>query len=580
MKKSLSLISIILLCTSALFAQESITPEGSNTFQSSNGTVRNAYDYLLDPAYVDMMEGETLFFALDNSGDQFGTDYFNGFRAGWAVDENLGFIINYRTDSYMIDKNLGDGTDSTENITYDYTGYDQATGQYTTITETVNDELEDNNIEHSLFFHTIYNLGDGMGIAVQTLADVDFYNYKNLAYTDTYSNTASPTDATLTTRGDQTETIDSLLDNDRNIIALDVEFGMDSDDFLTRVVLGLEANNIRFSSSAHTVTVTDFNDGAGVDNTIRDDETITSYTGQYYTTDGTSANASFGMNSSTPLYLSTIGAGIGSDTEIPMDGFTLVIPGDIGFDFPMGKLQTVASTTTVTYDDADADNIETSRSVDTDTTTLDMGLDMYARTGAGIKKIFTPAENVIVTAIPGLYASVDVYNDTRTRTTTALTQVDGDGDGAYTTVSSDTDTEYTQSGYEYKTSRLTTNISFQLPVGLEWKANELMSFRAGYDMSLTVSMVGLSTLQTGNSAYTYEQYTDNLDSANSYDLRRIDGSNDDSIATTTFTTDFGFSATGMFGASLDISENFTVDLMATGSTVEIDAFTVMGIMKY
>ena len=149
MKKLALIITILTIVAVFGFAQEAITATGSNTSQASNGAAMNQYDFLLNPAYVGQLEAETLFFALDSSGwaQQFGADYFTGMRAGWTVSENLGFILDYQTNSSLASKEVGgEDTEATDddyqNITLTYNTYDQATGRYATITEDVDDELK------------------------------------------------------------------------------------------------------------------------------------------------------------------------------------------------------------------------------------------------------------------------------------------------------------------------------------------------------------------------------------------------------------------------------------------------------
>ena len=588
MKKSLFLILCILCLTVSAFAQEAIAPDGSNTNSISYGNSYNQYDYLLNPAFIGMLEGNTLFFALDNSGTQFGaapTIGIEGFRAGWAVNDGLGLMMDYRTWTNTDIAEVGgedtpdNAEDDYQNIELDYTGYDQATGRYATITEDVNQNLKNTTHDHELLFHSAFGLGDGMGAAAQLLFAIHSHDTHSLDYTNTYSDTSAPTAATLTSKGDLTETVNTLLDNSENDIALDLEFGMNTDSFLTRIVLGTDINNLRFSSNSYTETTTVYNDGAGVDDTIRDEETVLSYTGQYYENGG--PDSAIDMNTGDPSYLSTLGLGISADTEIAMDNdITVVIPFDVGYDFPLGTLNSVFTTTTIAYNDADANNAETGRTVTTITSTLDKGIDLYTQLGGGIKKVFKPSGNTAVTVTPLLIGSFGIEKDTRSRTETYAVQSDNNGDGDYADAGTDTDTVYSESGYEIQRTNIDSIISLNLPVSAEWKANDLMTFRAGYFMSMRYTIASTSSLITGGGGYIYEQYTDNLTEANTYAVRQKDGVSSESTPDSNFSGDFSFVSGGSFGASLDISDNFTLDMRATGSQVEIDAFTVMGIMKY
>ncbi len=584
MKRILFLLILTMCLTFAVFSQEVITTTGSNTNISSYGNSMNQYDYLMNPAYAGLLEGMTLFFALDNSGQQFGADdplQIEGLRAGWAVSDTLGFMMDYRTWTDIdISEVGGEDTEKTEddfqNIELTYDTYNQATGRYDFIYEDVFDNIKNTTHDHDLLAHSIFSLAEGMAGAVQLLFSLHSHDTHNVDYTNTYSNTAAPTEASLTAKGQRIETVNKLLSNNENDIALDLEFGMNTQDFVTKVSLGLSANNLRIGN-IYEITTTDYNIGTGVDDTVRDTDSIEEYSGQYYY-DWT-YQPSFDMDTAAPAYLSTIGTGIGSITELPMDGFTVVVPFDIGFDFPMGTLQTVHSITDINYNDADEANPETGREITSTVTTLKPRLYMYTKVGGGVQKIFRPADNATVTAVPSLAVSLDIKNDTRTQARTTWTQSDNNGNGSYADAG-DTDTLYTESGWEVKNNNYTTEIELTLPVSAEWRANELMTFRAGYSVQAVFTMATTSSLETGNNLLIYEQFTDNLNADNSYTIRQKDGFDNYSEPDTSFSGDFDFNSNGEFGAELKISDNFSIDILATGDSIEIDDFTVMGIMKY
>ncbi len=584
MKRILFLLVIIMCFTLAAFSQEVITTTGSNTNISSYGNSMNQYDYLLNPAYIDQMEARTLFFALDNSGQQFGSDnphLIQGLRAGWAMSDTLGFMMDYKTSTNIdISEVGGEDTEKTEddfqNIELTYDTYNQATGRYDFIYEDVNDNIKNTTHDHDLLAHSIFSLGDGIAGAAQLLFSLHTHDTHNVDYTNTYSNTAAPTDTSLTDKDDRVEIVNKLLDDNENDIALDLEFGMNTENLITKASLGVSANNLRIGNT-YKETITDYNAGTGVDDTVRDSEYTEEWSGQYYYNGA--RQASFEMDNSAPSYLSTIGTGIGSVTQLPMDDFTLIVPFDVGFDFPMGTLQTVNSKTDIYYNDAAEANTETGREVTSTITTLKPRLYMYAKAGGGVRKVFKPADNATVTAVPSLEVSLDIKNDTRTQTRTTATQSDNNGNGSYADAG-DTDTLYTESGWEVKNNSYTTAIELTLPVSAEWKANKLMTFRAGYFMQATFTMTSLSSLETGNNSLIYEQFTDNLNADNSFILRQKDGFDNYSEPDTSFSGDFGFNSGGEFGAELKISDNFSIDILATGDSIQINDFTVMGIMKY
>ncbi|AHC16597.1 hypothetical protein [Salinispira pacifica] len=574
MKKTAVAVIAILAIVSGISAQEAVFTDGSNTYISTQGHEMNAYDYLINPAYSEMFQGRTLFFALDNSGTQFGAPQgIEALRAGWAVNDGLGFMFDYET--------LSDADTAKEegNTELDYGTYDQVTGQYATITESVNQFLKNNRNRHNLLFHSLLALDGGLGLAFQLHFALDSYSTHQLEYTNTYTDTADVSEASLDTKGDRTETLNSLLNsNGTNRIALDTELGLNTGSLRSRIALGIALDNLRLNSS-YTETVTDFDAVAGIDETIRDSETIESREGAYYTTNGDNENASIGMNFNDPTALTALYAGIGSETELPLGELSLIIPFTFGMEIPLGA-ESVATSTTVTYDDAAADNPETGRTSTIITTSLDSALYLDFMAGAGLEKEYNPADGVRVILSPTLTGAFGISNDVRSRTEAVQTQVDANSDGDYEDAGTDTDTTYTESGYEYQRKNYETTIALDIPLSASWEANELLTFQAGYSMGVEFIIDALNTLITGDAGYIYEAFSDNLEDANSYAQRTKDGSSSQSTPDSSTSFDFGFTSGGSFGVQLNISENFMVDLKATGTQVEFDAFTVMGIMKY
>jgi hypothetical protein len=261
------------------------------------------------------------------------------------------------------------------------------------------------------------------------------------------------------------------------------------------------------------------------------------------------------------------------------DELNLTVPFDFRYDIYGADLSTVAATTIVTYNDAAATPVESSRDVTTVTTTFARPLDLRVATGASVKKTFHPTDNTRLHLGGGLDFEFIGENTTWTRQSVRNYQVDNNSDGAYTTAGTDVSTVYTQSGYEAIGRTYEYNFDLTGAVAVSYNPIGILTFHAGASTVASVDLESVSTLRTGDSGYLYEAYTDNLDAANTYARRQKDGSNNLSIPSSEFYSDFSFSTVGFFGFTLDFSESFRIDARSTIGTVGFSSFSVIGVFS-
>ena len=580
MKRLLVLFLVLGVTATATYSQEQIALTGSNQNQTTLGFEMNEYDYLINPLYLGMLSDPWLFFALDNDVNQLGANIVgDGFRVGWAPGGTMTpvFLTNYRTSMFNLD-----AADPENNVEITRTGYDTATGQYATITETVNEDIKRNEHVHDLVLHGGLSLSEELALVLQFGMALDFWSVQSVAYTNTYTNTAAISDASLTTRGNRTETVVNMRDNSENSYRMDVEAGLSLGDIMTRAVLGLGWYQPLSGRNTYTQTVTQYNAGFGLDDTVRDQEFITNYTGQYYTPSGGVPTASFTMGAAGVDFAEYLAVGLDSETMLPLgDLGKLTIPFGVGMDIYPRELDAIQTNTIVTYDDSSDPSVETSRNATTTTTTLVRTWDLMASTGAALSKSVKPAENTELHLGANLDFRFDSVNDTKTQTQVQRFQQDNDDDQAYATQGIDIDYTYTESGYEVQLSQQNYTVVLGVKTAVSYSPVPLLTFHAGASTGLSVQMTATSSLTTGGPGFVYEQYTDNLDPTNSYDQRQKNGSTNDSIPGASFSTDFVPSTGASFGFTLNFSEAFKIDARSVYSgNVGFSEFSVLGMYSY
>lgn len=579
MKRTIASLVFAGLIVAMGVAQETIVMTGSNQSQTTLGFEMNEYDYLISPVYLRKLDASWFFFALDNNVNQLAANTVgNGFRAGWAPGGALTPVLlaNYRTSM-----NTLDSTTPTDNIETTRTGYDTATGTYATISESVNEDAKRNRQVHDLVLHGGLALTDTIAAILQLGVSVDRWTVQSISYTNTYSNTAAPSAASLTAKGDLTQTDIAMRNASDNGYLLDLETGLVLGNLQSTITLGTGWYNPHTANNSYTETVTTYDLFGGLDNTVRDRETITTYTGQY-TTAGGVPTPSFTMTGTAVNWAEFYRVGIDSDTVVATPGGAeLTIPFGVGFDLYPADLQTAESTTIVSYDDASATSLEKSRDATTTTTVLVRSLDLLAHAGAELGKSVVPADNTQLHLGAGLDVVLEAFNDSKTQTRQQVFQQDNDGDGLYNTVGTDASYTYTETGYAVQSSILDTRGTFTVETAVSYTPVPILTFHAGASAGLTVGVMSTSSLTTGDAGFVYETYTDNLDAANSYVQRQKDGSANDTIPSTLLSTDFTPFTDAQFGFTLDFSDDFTIDARSVYSgNVGFSEFSVLGMYSY
>lgn len=563
-KRIICLIFVLAVAATSVFADDLVDLGRSNQAYATMGFELNEYDWLLNPIYADMISETSYFFALDANGPQFGTASIgDGFRGAFAL-VNDGFsptgAVNFRTTSTSADEKAEDNTELT------YGTYDIATGRYSTIDETVT--IASNSMPYYALALHFGMLGSGLDFAVQARWVMDRAVGSSQSYTDNYTNTSAPSAATLATKGNQTATTYNLIDG-ANTVVIEPEIALSIGDVQSRIALGAAWHNPGSATDQWLQTITSYSGGA--DPTATDTESSTSRSGSYSSAAGTQR---FGMNTTAPINPERIGLNLHTETMLPLSANTeLEVPAYVNYGIYAFPLSTINKTETVNYDDSAATPSEIGRTSTTTTTTLAGVTDFTFGTGATLKTSVSPSENTRLHFGVGLAVDGDLYGDTRSREEATANIVDANSDGTR-----EVDTLTTLSGWEIQNSSFSTDISLSVPIAVSYSPVKPLTFHAGATTRFRVNLTSASTLETGDSGYMYQMYTDNLTSTNSYAAaQQIDGSSNSNLPSKSFTSQFTFLATGSFGFTLDLSDNFRIDALATtGANVAIDQFTLSG----
>jgi hypothetical protein len=467
-----------------------------------------------------------------------------------------------------------------------YEDYDQATGEYATLTQTVNISSGDVSSNHDLLVHLGAGLGDGMGVNLQVYWERNRAIVEMLDYINDYENTGAPSDATMTSRRPRTATSVNMDESDPGELRIEPEFGLQSGSFTTHNALSFTLFNM-LGQDRFQETESRYDLGFGTDDTVLDQEKITVTAGQY-TWNGANPNAAIVMNTSIPTVNASLIMGLdsrnyldgvlGGVLGIPFQASVTLYPGDEQF-----SRETV---TTVTYDDAVATPRETEREVVTTTTSLDEALAMSFVSGAQLLKTIPAGETAAVHL--GVDLDVSYWRETlqKSQARTTRTQVDGNTDGDYADAGTDVDTTYTESGYVITAQNGGFWVSMGLPLAVSYTPFPALTFYAGTTTSAQVNVTSSRSLEEGIGTagapdFVYEQYTDNLEAANSYSQRVIDGSETNTLPDQATSTTTSFSASADFGFTLDLSEQVTVDARATSSgSLGFEQFSVTAIYRY
>jgi hypothetical protein len=565
MKKKLTfLIFVLALVATSVFADDLIDLGRSNQAYATMGFERNEYDWLLNPIYVDRIGETSFFFALDGNGPQFGAASMgDGFRGAFAL-VNDGFspvgAVNFRTTSTSATEKGED------NIELTYGSYDIATGRYATIDEAVT--IASNDMPYYTLALHFGMLGSGTNFAAQARWVMDRAVGSSQSYTDNYTNTSAPSAATLATKGNQTATTYDLIDG-ANAIIIEPEIGLSFGAVQSRIAIGAAWHNPGSATDQWMQTVTSYS--AGADPTASDTDTITSRSGSYT---GAAATPRFNMNTTAPTNPERIGLNLHTETVLPLsENIELEVPAYVNYGLYAFPLSTINKTETVNYDDSAATQSEIGRTSTTTTTTLSKVTDFSFGTGATVRTSVSPSDNTRLHFGAGLAVDGDLYGDTRTSAQATANIVDANADGTR-----EVDTLTTLSGWEIQNNSFSTAISLSVPISASYSPVKPLTFHAGATTSFRVNLASSNSLQTGDNGYMYEMYTDNITAANSYAAtQQIDGSSNSNLPSKNFSSQFTFSAAGSFGFTLDFSDNFRIDALATtGSSVAIDQFTVSG----
>lgn len=572
-KKSLLVLILMMAITWNGFGDDLIDLGDSNTKKGTASFVTNEYDWMLNPLNYSLLESSTLFLSMDADGSQFSAGSVGaGIRGGFAlINTGLSpiFALNYFNDS--------DSTtpEEADNVVYTYSTYDIATGNYASINGNVNiKKISKPNQELKVHFGG--SAGESINFAVQAWLKSERYESTSLAYTDTYTNTTAASDATLSSKGDQTETVNNV-PTFNNVLAFEPEIGLKIGSIESLISFGFGMYNILPSENSSVSTVSTYS--TGIDPIIMDSQTITSTTGHYYNSDSNSFIDMVFMNTSTPTYAPKLRVSLNTDNTMSIDENTeVVFPIAFGMTF-YPEAETTSSTTNITFDDSTGTALESNRTNNLTAISLSSTYDMEGVLGALYKKTFKPSDKAALHLGGGLNIEFDINEFTRSQVFSVTTQKDNNGNNVYTDAV-DVNTVYKESGYEIRTTDASYDFIVSFPVAIEYSPIKSLKFYAGTTTKLTTNLGISTTLTTGDSGYIYEEYTDNNNADNNYALRQKDTSNNTSQPSNDFSTNFDISVDGTFGFSLDLADNFKVDALAATSGVGFYKFSLTCIYSF
>lgn len=599
MKRALLLFLVGFLAVSAAWSEDLIDPGQSNQYLSTQGHEENELDWLISPLGVSQFaDSRLLFFALDGNASQFAADEvaYDGIRGGWAGP--LGGMTATAVINYWKEGDY-DSEPAGENVELQYVTFNGTT--YDDIFETVSVEsaLTDSNQE--LAGHLGLDAGLPIGLALQVLWVQDRLLQTTLNYENQYQNATEPTETQLVLKDVRTETAIDMREDSRNELTFEPEIGISTGSFSSRIALGAGLVNL-LGANSYTRTETTYDQGGNIrplvpypdtDDTVEDLIEQTEYSGWWYWnagplaapyTAGTAPAASFDMDlAASPVRAPHVELNLFADNELSgiMDG-TLEFPVTVMYNLYPADAQTVQSTTTTAYDDSTATPQVIEEETITVTTTMNSVFDLYADAGARFRKSFDAGSGVGVNLGAGLVLSGDFNSMSKSRETVTEVQFDGDGDGEFDNAAGgDEDTVTRQYGYSIDASETTYAGTVDLPVSVSYQPAPLFDFHAGVTTTMTVDYRINSSTTTGDAGYTTEDFTDNLDSANSYTGEEIANSDDSTLNDLTKELGFNFATNTAFGVTMNLSEQLKVDALGTGfGGAGLDAFTLTAIWSY
>ncbi len=581
MKKIVVACIVLVLCIVSLAAQDIVPLGGSNQNRASAGFVFNEYDALVNPLYFASFISPSLFFALDSSTSLLGenlTAGSAGFRAGMILKAPAAprFLLNYADSSTAGVADLG------QNTIVDSVGYDLATGLYGTITETITYDPSYSTQTRDLIFHAGLLLSPSFSLALQAAWNQRAYASESVSYVNTYGNTVAISPTSLTTRGNLTETsIDAFRDGDA--LSVELEGGLSAGAFKSLIALGASLNGLSGSNEAYSQSVTNYS--GGLDPTLRDTVSINRYQGACYY-DGSAVSPLLSMTG--PLVLGGIlgplpGARVKLDSRNSLSlasGAELSFPVAVSAKF-YGPRADYASVTEISgYDDALATEAYISQTTTTTAIDFTSDYDIDAELGLGLSQEISASEQLIVKAGANLLARGNFLSHGLAQSLSIRTVLDGDADGVYGEAGTDTDTLFSQSGYEIRARAGVYDFSLDLPLGLSYKPTGKLSFNAGSRPTLSYTLFDVSALRSGSASYMYESFTDNLVGGNSYALRQIDGSDNLSNSDESLWGYLGFSVQSGFGFTMKLTDKLSVDALATASNLSFSNFSVVGTLAF
>ncbi len=584
-KQAVVLLFLLVFAGVSVMAQQAVVPGTSNTRGVSFGFERNDYDFLLDPARMDMLGGPTLVLALDNAFSGFAEDNVgDGFRLAWANPE-LPFAPNLALNYFPAASTNTDPDE--ENTDTQFTNFTDAPPQYATITDDLGGRDDSANRRSGLFVHVGGTIADGLGLAAQVRIRRAVETNVEDTGLDSFSDTIAPNDTDLTTVGDRVIHDFPLVQRqEAGGVFADLELGLQLPTAPTRVVLsfqqqpGTDAADLVGSRTVETY------DG-GADATLIDTRVTTEYLGAWLvsnlrTTDATPVDRVVDMDTVFPAFVESSAVGLFGESQIELNElYTLDVSGGGSYRFAPEGVQSISRERDQTFDDGlGANSVLTDDVTTVRTTTLDSATDFDANVGGTLRKTRVLDPRVSVHMGIGLRGFLSQSSFSMSDSEVVTTLIDADDDQVYETAGVDTNQVVTRTGYSTSGETSIFTVALEAPAVFTYEPLPGLRFLAGIEMGLNYSSEVFIERESGDAGYTTQTIVDTLVPGNNVTDETIPGSDSLTFVATNRSSNFVPTSGATFGFTLDLNDQVTIDARATNAQVSFTTFNVAAIYRY
>lgn len=584
-KRAVALLFLLTFAGAVALAQQAVVPGNSNTRDVSQGFERNDYDFLLDPARMDLLSGPTLFLALDNAFSGFAEDFVgDGFRLGWANPE-LPFAPNLALNYFPASSTAADPDE--ENTDTQFNNFTDAPPQYATITDSLGGRDSSANRRSGLFVHVGGTIADGIGLAAQVRIRRTVESILEDSGEDIFVDTIEPNDTDLSEIGDRiVHDFPLVYRQEAGGVFADLELGLQLPTAPTRVVVSLQLQpGIDSADLVGTRTVEAFDGGA--DAAILDTRDTTQYRGAWLVdnlrvTDATPVLAVVDMDTNFPAFFESTAIGLFGESQVELNPeYALDLSGGGSYRFAPEGIQSIRTLREETFDDSIiATPVLTDDVTTVTSSSLDSATILSANLGATLRKSRDLDARVSVHLGIGLSGSYEQSAFAMSETEVVTTLIDGDNDQLYETAGVDTNQVVTFSGYTTSGEQTIFIAELLAPVAFAYEPLPGLRFRAGIQMGLNYNRSVDVDRETGDPNYTTQTIVDALDAGNNVIDQTIPGSDSLTFVSTARSSNFVPTSSATFGFTLDLNDQVTIDARASSAQVSFGTFNVAAIYRY